>query len=72
MESFVFRWTNYVYGKDDASSIPKKKLTMIIQNIVEEKIQEARERAKEKAHSINYLPVKNLIQILNCFIINES
>jgi len=45
---------------------------MIIQNKVEDKIQEARERSEEKDHSINYLPVENLIQILNCFIINES
>jgi hypothetical protein len=45
---------------------------MIIQNKVEDKIQEARERVEEKDHSINYLLVKNLVQILNCFIINES
>jgi hypothetical protein len=45
---------------------------MIIQNRVEYKIQEARERVEEKNHSINYIPVKHLVQILNCFIINES
>jgi hypothetical protein len=45
---------------------------MIIQNKVANKIREAKERAKEKDHSINYLLAKNIVQILNCFIINES
>ncbi len=72
IESFVLRWTNYVYGKDHANNIWKKYLTMIIQNKVANKIREAKERAKEKDHSINYLLAKNIVQILNCFIINES
>jgi hypothetical protein len=50
----------------------KKYLTMIIQNIIEDKIQEVGERIKEKLHSINYLLTKDLVQIFNCFIINES
>jgi hypothetical protein len=61
-----------VYGKDDANNIEKKYLTMIIQNKVADKIQKAREKAKEKVHPISYLLVKDLILIFNCFIINES
>jgi hypothetical protein len=38
IESFVLRWTKYVYGKDDANIIEKKYLIMIIQNKVVEKI----------------------------------
>jgi hypothetical protein len=45
---------------------------VIIQNKVANKIQKAGEEAKEKVHPISYLPVKDLIQIFNCFIINES
>ncbi len=72
MESFIFIWTNYVYGKDDANNIQKKNLTMIIQNRVEDKIWEARERVEEKAQSINYLPLKDLVKTFNYFINNES
>lgn len=45
---------------------------MIIQSKVEDKIQIVGERVGEKAQSINYLLVKDLVQILNCFIIKES
>jgi hypothetical protein len=45
---------------------------MIIQDRVEDKIQEARERVEEKVQLINYLPPKDLIQTLNYFINNES
>jgi hypothetical protein len=38
MESFVLRWTNYVYGKDVTNIIHKKYLTMKIQIKVEDKI----------------------------------
>jgi len=64
--------TKYVYGKDDANNIKKKYLVMIIQNRIANKIQEAGERVKEKVHPTNYLLAKDLVQILNCFIINES
>jgi hypothetical protein len=46
MESSILKWTNYVYGKDHANKIHKKYLTMIIQNIIEDKIQEVGERIK--------------------------
>ncbi len=45
MESFVFKWTNYVYGKDDANNIQKKFNHDNFQNKIENKIQEVGERA---------------------------
>ncbi len=45
MESFVFKWTNYVYGKDDTNNIQKKFNHDNFQNKIENKIQEVGERA---------------------------